>query len=258
VSPALAVSGLTVSLGGRRVPAVSEVDLTVEPGEIVGLIGGSGAGKSTVARAVAGLVRPDRGSIRIGGTELLGARRAEVHRLRRTMHLVFQDPYAAIPPTMRVADVVAEPLVIHRIDDRAGRADRAAAALAAVGLPATRLRSFPHELSGGERQRVAFARALVTEPRLILADEPTQMLDASLRRDLVDLIDGLATDRRIAVLHVTHDLALAQHSCARLVVMSRGRVVESGPTAQLLGAPQHPYTAALVVAAQHQPPKGTT
>lgn len=259
MSPVLAVDGLTVSFGGRggRLPAVSDVDLTVEAGEIVGLIGGSGAGKSTVVRAVAGLVRPDAGSIRIAGSELLGAGRRELRRLRRTMHLVFQDPYASIPPTMRVADVVAEPLVVHRIGDRDERADRAAEAVTAVGLPTSRLRSFAHELSGGERQRVAFARALVTDPRLILADEPTQMLDASLRRGLVDLIDELATGRGIAVLHVTHDLALAQHSCARLAVMCRGRVVEAGPTDRLLAAPRHDYTAALVAAAHHSP-KGTS
>lgn len=258
MSPELAVEGLTVVFGrrGGRVAAASGVDLTVDAGEIVGLIGGSGAGKSTVARAVAGLVRPDRGSIRIAGCELLGAGRAELRRLRRTMHLVFQDPYASIPPTVRVADVVAEPLVIHRVGDRRERADRAAEAVTAVGLPVALLGRYAHELSGGERQRVAFARALVTGPRLILADEPTQMLDASLRRDLVDLIDGLAADRRIAVLHVTHDLALAQRSCARLVVMCRGRVVETGPTARLLAEPQHDYTAALVAAARHRPPKG--
>ncbi|MCW0213098.1 MAG: ABC transporter ATP-binding protein [Pseudonocardia sp.] len=255
MSPVLAVEGLTVSFRGK-IPAVSDVDLTVGGGEIVGLIGGSGAGKSTVARAVAGLVRPDHGSIRIAGSELLGARRAEVRRLRRMLHLVFRDPYASLPPTARVADIVAEPLAIHRVGNRGERADRAAEAVEAVGLPTALLRSFSHQLSGGERQRVAFARALVTRPRLILADEPTQMLDASLRRDMVDLIDELANDRRIAILHVTHDLGLAQHSCARLVVMCRGHVVESGPTAELLAAPRHGYTAALIAAAQHRPSKG--
>lgn len=250
-TPALEVAGLTVTFRGRsgRVPAVTDVDLTVAAGEVVGLVGGSGAGKSTVARAVAGLVRPDRGAIRIGGTDIVGARRAEVRRLRQAMHLVFQDPYTALPPTLRVVDAVAEPLLIHRIGDRASRAERAAEATAAVGLDRRHLHRYPHELSGGERQRVAFARALVSGPRLILADEPTQMLDASLRRDLVDLIGRLAADRGIAVLHITHDLALAQHSCARLVVMSRGRVVESGRTADVLATPRHDHTAALVAAA---------
>jgi peptide/nickel transport system ATP-binding protein len=258
--PVLDVEGLTVTFRGRggRVAAVSDVDLSVTAGETVGLVGGSGAGKSTVARAIAGLVRPDRGTIRVAGSDLLGARRGELRALRRNLHLVFQDPYAALPPTLRIADVIAEPLVIHRIGDRAERADRAAAAAAAVGLDPQHLTRYPHQLSGGERQRAAFARALVTEPRLILADEPTAMLDASLRRDLVDLIGGLAADRGIAVLHITHDLALARHGCTRLVVMCRGRVVESRPTAEVLAAPQHTYTAALIGAAALHPATGAT
>ncbi len=243
--PALEITGLTVTYRGR-IPALTDVDLAVAPGEVVGLVGGSGAGKSTVARAVAALVRPDRGAIRVAGADVVGAGRAELRRIRRTMHLVFQDPYTALPPTLRVGDVIAEPLVVHRVGDRA---DRAVQAATAVGLDRRHLDRYPHELSGGERQRVAFARALVSEPRLILADEPTQMLDASLRRDLVDLIAALAADRGIAVLHITHDLALAQHGCARLVVMDRGRVVECGPTAEVLASPRHDHTAALVAAA---------
>jgi peptide/nickel transport system ATP-binding protein len=251
VTPALGVSGLTVTYRGRSgpVPALTGVELTVAAGEVVGLVGGSGAGKSTVARAIAGLVRPERGSIQVAGAEVVGAGRAALRRIRRSLHLVFQDPYASLPPTLRVADVIAEPLVVHRIGDRAARADRAAEAATAVGLNRRHLGRFPHELSGGERQRVAFARALVCGPRLVLADEPAQMLDASLRRDLVDLIRRLAVERGVAVLHITHDIALAQHGCARLVVMNRGRVVESGPTADVLAAPRADHTAALVAAA---------
>lgn len=251
-TPVLAVEGLTVSFGrarGHRITAVHDLDLTVSAGETVGLVGGSGAGKSTVARTVAGLVRPDRGTVRICGQEPATAGRVGARRLRRLVHMVFQDPYASLPPTLRVADVVAEPLRIHRIGDRAEQTGRAEAAVSAVGLDRRRLTAYPHQLSGGERQRVAFARALVTEPRLIVADEPTQMLDVSLRRGLVDLMDLLARERGLAVLHITHDLALAQHSCARLVVMDRGRVVEAGSTASLLATPEHPYTAALVAAA---------
>jgi len=257
VAPVLEVVGLTVSFrrrgGAGRVAAVTGVDLSVAAGETVGLVGGSGAGKSTVARAVAGLVRPDRGVVRLDGTDLGGVGKAAARRLRRGLHLVFQDPYASLPPTLRVADVVAEPLVVHRIGNRAERLDRAVEALTAVGLGSIYLRRYPHQLSGGQRQRVAFARALVTRPRLILADEPTQMLDASLRRDLVDLVGELAAGRGMAVLHITHDLALAQHGCARLVVMRAGRVVEHGPAADVLGAPRHEYTAALIAAASAPP-----
>lgn len=255
MTPVLAVEGLSVSFGQRggrqRVAAVVDVDLFVSRGESVALVGGSGAGKSTVARAVAGLVRPDHGRILLEGTDLVRAPRADARRRRQALHLVFQNPYASLPPTLRVADIVAEPLLIHRLGDRAQRRERVEQALSAVRLdPAGRyLPRYPHQLSGGERQRVAFARALVTRPRLILADEPTQMLDASLRLQLTELIGELSAQHGVAVLHITHDLALAQHSCARLVVMQAGRVVEHGATADVLGRPRHDYTAALVAAA---------
>jgi len=255
VIPVLSIQSLTVSFRqpgtARRTAAVTDVGLSVAAGETVGLVGGSGAGKSTVARAVAGLVRPERGRILFDGTDLLASSRADARQRRQALHLVFQDPYASLPPTLRVADIVAEPLVIHGLRDRNQRSDRVEQALSAVRLdPVGRyLPRYPHQLSGGERQRVAFARALVTRPRLILADEPTQMLDASLRVELIELIGQLSAQHGVAVLHITHDLALAQRGCARLVVMRAGRVVEHGPTSQVLGAPRHDSTAALVAAA---------
>lgn len=260
MTPVLDIQALTVSFrqrrAARRTAAVTDVDLTIAAGESVGLVGGSGAGKSTVARAVAGLVRPDGGRILLDGTDLLAASRADARRWRQALHLVFQDPYASLPPTLRVADIVAEPLVIHGRVSGAERAERAEQALRDVQLtPAGRyLRRYAHQLSGGERQRVAFARAVVTRPRLILADEPTQMLDASLRVQLVELIEQLRAEYGVAVLHITHDLALAQRGCARLVVMQAGRVVEHGPTSEVLGAPRHHYTAALVAAAARTRP----
>ncbi|HEX2264187.1 MAG TPA: ABC transporter ATP-binding protein [Pseudonocardiaceae bacterium] len=250
--PLLQVENLTVSFrqrgGAHRLVACREVTFDVDTGETVGLVGGSGAGKSTIARAVVGLVHPDRGRIIFDGTELLGSPRG----IGSQVHLVFQDPYAALPPTRMVGSIVAEPLVIHRLADGGRRQKIVAEALTAVHLtPVQRyLPRYPHQLSGGERQRVAFARALVTRPRLILADEPTQMLDASLRAELTDLLDELRAVRGVAVLHITHDLALAQRSCDRLVVLQAGQVVEQGPTGGLLSRPEHPYTAALVEAAR--------
>jgi peptide/nickel transport system ATP-binding protein len=254
VTPVLAVEGLSVSFrqrSRRRIAAVVDVELCVARGESVALVGGSGAGKSTVARAVAGLVTPDRGRILLEGTDLVAASRTDARRRRQALHLVFQNPYASLPPTLRVADIVAEPLLIQRLGDHVERRDRVEQALTAVGLdPLGRyLRRYPHQLSGGERQRVAFARALVARPRLILADEPTQMLDASLRVQLTELIGELGAEHGVAVLHITHDLALAQRSCTRLVVMQAGRVVEQGRTVDVLGQPRHSYTAALVAAA---------
>jgi len=257
VTPLLAVQGLTVTFrsrgSGRRVRALDGVDLAVRAGETVGLVGGSGAGKSTVARAVVGLVRPDRGRILLDGTDIAALSRAALRARRREMHLVFQDPYAALPPTLPVGRIVAEPLVIHRLGDRDALVHDA---LAAVHLPPDRyLSRFPHQLSGGERQRVAFARALVTEPRLILADEPTQMLDASLRGEIADLLEELRARRGVAVLHITHDLALAQRSCDRLVVLRGGRVVEEGTCDAVLTRPAHPYTRALLQAARRLHPR---
>lgn len=253
--PLLRVEGLTVQYPGltglRRRPAVDQLDLTVFPGESVGLVGGSGAGKSTVARALAGLVEPQRGRIVFAGRDLLDCSPAAARRRRRTMHLVLQDPYASLPPNYHVGAIVAEQLVIHKLVERRLRLRAVVAAMELVGLTpvASYLERFPHQLSGGERQRVAFARAVVTEPQLILADEPTQMLDASLRRELVDLLDELRERRGMAVLYITDDLSLARRGCDRLVVLRGGKVVEQGPTAQVLARPKHPYTAALIDAA---------
>lgn len=250
----LAVKELGVSFrshaDGGRIAAVDDVSIAVAAGESVGLVGGSGSGKSTVARAVAGLEQPDRGRIVLDGRDLLTASRAESRRLRRALHLVFQDPYSALPPTLHVAEIVAEPLLIRGIRNREERRRRAAAALEAVRLlPVdTYLGRYAHQLSGGERQRVAFARALIGRPKLILADEPTQMLDASLRGDMIDLLTDLTVVEGVALLHITHDLALAQR-CDRLVVMHAGRVIEQGVTDEVLTNPRHPYTAALVDAA---------
>ena len=260
----LSVDGLTVSFRRRgaatRLVACRAVSFHVDAGETVGLVGGSGAGKSTVARAVVGLVRPDTGRITIDGIppdmETSRGIRSLFHPqmspCRGRVQLVFQDPYSSLPPTLTVAAIVGEPLVIHRLVARDQRAATVADVLSAVHLtPVSRyLQRYPHQLSGGERQRVAMARALVTHPRLILADEPTQMLDSSLRAELAGLLDELRVQRAVSVLHITHDLALAQRSCDRLVVMREGRIVEQGPTGSVLSRPEHPYTAALLDAAR--------
>ncbi|MEX2658538.1 MAG: dipeptide/oligopeptide/nickel ABC transporter ATP-binding protein [Acidimicrobiales bacterium] len=251
MTPLLAVQDLSVSFptrGGSPVQALAGVDLEVTAGEVVGLVGGSGSGKSTLTRVVVGLVSPDTGRVLLEGADVTAMSRSELRRRRRHLHLVFQDPYASLPPTMQVGRIVAEPLVIHRLGDRDATVR---AALAAVHLdPERYLQRYPHQLSGGERQRVAFARALVTEPRLVLADEPTAMLDATLRTEIADLLEELRAARGLAVLHVTHDLALAQRSCDRLVVLDRGRVVEHGATAEVMTQPTDPYTVALVGAAR--------
>ncbi|MCR5980303.1 ATP-binding cassette domain-containing protein [Gordonia jinghuaiqii] len=245
----LEISGLSVEFRGHT--AVDDVDLRVDAGESVALVGGSGAGKSTVAKVVAGLVAPSAGAVTFDGVDILSLSRRKARPLRRDIHLVFQDPYASLPPTLRVADIVAEPLVIHGIGNRTEQSDAVARALEAVNLTPAQdyLNRFQHQLSGGERQRVAFARAVVAQPRLILADEPTSGLDASLRMEIIDLMDRLCRVDGIAIVHITHDLALAQRGSSRVVVMRAGRVVESGPVDEVLSAPRDPYTARLVSAA---------
>lgn len=256
MSSGLTVSGLTVTFrssgSAPQITAVRNAGLSVGAGECLGLVGGSGSGKSTIARVVAGLVTPDSGVVELDGEDLLRMSARRYRRVRQAVHLIFQDPYSSLPPSLTVQAIVAEPLVIGRLGGSELRAERVADALNAVRLqPIGRyLRRYPHQLSGGERQRVAMARALVTRPRLILADEPTQMLDASLRVELVDLLSELRSAYSLAVVFITHDLALAQRACDRLTVLREGRVVEEGPMQRVLDCPAHPYTAALVDAAR--------
>jgi len=236
---------------GRRpsIVAVEDVSLAVEPGTAVGLIGESGSGKSTLARLALGLIKPDAGEVRITGRDLAGAPERHWREARRVIHLIFQDPYDSLSTRMRVHDLVAEPLVIHGMEGTDRRA-RILAALEQAGLrPGEEyIDRFPHELSGGQRQRVALARSLVLEPRLIVADEPTSMLDVSLRAGLLRTMLELRADHGIAFLFITHDLALARFFCDRLAVMFRGRLVEVGDTDAVVARPAHPYTRALMQA----------
>jgi ABC-type glutathione transport system ATPase component len=255
--PILALQDVHKSFAGRgwragRAVVLDGVSFEVQPGEAVGLIGGSGAGKSTIARLVLGLDRPDSGRILFEGEDVGHLAGAALRAARSRLHLVFQDPYEALPPSMRVSEIVAEPLAIHGIGTAAERSDRVREALEAVALtPVERVaRRFPHELSGGERQRVALARAVVLQPRLIVADEPTTMLDVSLRLELLDLMRRLARSHAIAFLYITHDLALARAFCDRLVVLHQGKVVEQGATAEVIERPSHPFSRALLAAAE--------
>ncbi len=259
-APLLDVRGLSVEFALRRgawrrsrgvVAAVRGVDLTVDAGETLALVGESGCGKTTVARALLRLVpaRSGRATLRTEGgpVDLLAARGAELERARRTIQLVFQDPAASLDPRQRIGDAVAEVLAVHRRVARPGRARRAAELLERVGLPDVSAR-FPHELSGGERQRAAIARALAVEPRLLVCDEAVASLDVSVRAQVLDLLADLQRERGLAYLFVSHDLALVRHFAQRVAVLYLGRVVECGATADVLERPLHPYTRALVEA----------
>jgi peptide/nickel transport system ATP-binding protein len=238
----------TFRTGRRQVVALDDVSLAVGEGEIVALVGESGSGKSTLGRVVVGLERLDAGEAVFAGTDYSRMRERPLRRLRRSMHLVLQDPYQSLHPGMRVGDAVAEPLLIA--GDRKCE-PRVLAALAEVGLtPALDfVDRYPHQLSGGQRQRVVLARALIGRPRLVVADEPTSMVDATLRGGIVSLMRDLRDRHGIAFLVITHDLDVAGAVADEVAVMQSGRIVESARTAEVFRSPEHPYTRSLLQAA---------
>jgi peptide/nickel transport system ATP-binding protein len=232
-----------------RLRAVDGVSFRVAAGRSFGIVGESGSGKSTLARAAIALERPSSGHVRLMGASLDEAPRAALRKLRAHMQMIFQDPYGSLDPRQPVARIVAEPLACLGGVSGAERAARVAEALQAVGLAASDGRKYPHEFSGGQRQRIAIARALITRPRLVVADEPVSALDVSVQAQVLNLMTDLQRDFGITFLLISHDLAVVEHLCDEIAVMYRGRFVETGPSEALLAAPAHPYTRALVDAA---------
>ena len=243
----LEVRGLCVRYGAAR--AVDGVAFDLARGELLGLVGESGCGKSSLVRALAGLIPAEAGAARLDGVDLLALGRRAWRPYRRRLQLVFQDPGASLDPRLRVGASVAEPLAIHRTLPRAARGARVEALLAQVGLEPAFASRRPHELSGGERQRVALARALALEPELLLLDEPVSSLDVSIQAQILNLLADLRARRGFAALLVAHQLAVVRHLADRVAVMFAGRLVEEAPTDGLFAAPLHPYTRALLAAA---------
>mgnify|MGYP000890516470 CR=1 FL=1 len=226
--------------------ALDAVSLTVEAGEIFGVVGESGCGKSTLARLAMALDRPTSGQVFFDGEDLCALPRKELMRRREHFQMVFQDPYGSLDPRQTIGRIVAEPLhVLAKKPGRTAMRDRVVAILESVGLKAEHVERYPHEFSGGQRQRIAIARALVTEPKLVIADEPLSALDLSVQAQVLNLLMDMREKRGVTFLFITHNLAVVDSVADRIGVMYRGRFVEIGPAHAVLERPFHPYTRAL-------------
>jgi peptide/nickel transport system ATP-binding protein len=230
--------------------AVDGVDFAIRKGETLSLVGESGCGKSTVARLVVGLYRPTKGQVLFAGADMaVKASRAEQAAVRKRFQMIFQDPYASLNPRWRVADIVAEPIRAHRL--LAGAAEirkRVDELLRHVGLAPADGEKYPHEFSGGQRQRISIARALSSNPEFLVCDEPTSALDVSVQAQILNLLKRLQRELGLAYLFITHNLAVVEYLADEIAVMYLGRIVERGTVGEVLGAPQHPYTQALLSA----------
>ena len=237
-----------------QVNALNGVSFRIEPGRSLGIVGESGSGKSTIARLVMALDAPTAGTVKLLGRDLHQLPRTELRAARRDLQMVFQDPYGSLDPRQKVARIVAEPLEALAETSRHEQRERAAESLAAVGLRSTDLDKYPHEFSGGQRQRIAIARALITRPKLIVADEPVSALDVSVQAQVLNLMQDLQQQFGISYLLISHDLAVVNHLCDAVCVLHRGLVVERGDPQELFAHAQHPYTQALLAAVPRAEP----
>ena len=246
--PLLRAEAMRMQYPRAPAPALDDVSLTLHRGEGLALLGESGSGKSTLGRAVLRLLRGAQGRVWLDDVELTALKGAALRTMRKRIGVVFQDPYASLDPRMRVADIVSEPLRIHRIGDAASRLAKAGELLVAVGLDPDMAMRWPHQFSGGQRQRIAIARALACDPELLVCDEAVSALDAHHRREILALLATLKRERGLALLFVTHDLAAAAAVAERIAVLEAGKLVEIGDAGEVLRAPRHAHTKALVAA----------
>jgi oligopeptide transport system ATP-binding protein len=241
-------AGLFIQKKVADVKAVDGLSFFVHRGETLGLVGESGCGKSTTGRAVLQLYKPTEGSVRFDGTELTELKPNDLRRFRRRMQMIFQDPYSSLNPRMNVAQIIAEPMVIHGLYQGKERTDRVSYLMNAVGLNPYFAKRFPHEFSGGQRQRIGIARALAVEPDFMVCDEPVSALDVSIQAQIINLLEDLQQEFNLTYLFIAHDLAVVRHISDRVAVMYLGRIMELAESNELYRNPLHPYTKALLSA----------
>jgi peptide/nickel transport system ATP-binding protein len=245
-TPLLSVRGLSVRYG--TMTAASDISFDIARGEVIGLVGESGSGKTSIGRAVLRLVPPAGGAVEFDGADIVGMPSRQLRTLRQRAQYLFQDPFASLSPRMSVREILREGLDINRLGNTAEREARVREALAAVEMDADALDRYPHEFSGGQRQRICIARALALRPDFIVADEPVSALDLSIQAQIINLLAGLRDRMGLTMLFISHDLAVVEYLCDRVIVLYLGRIMEVAPAATLYATPGHPYTQALLSA----------
>lgn len=249
--PVLEVTNLEVTYkrrGSTPLKAVNGVDLRIMPGTTLGLVGESGSGKSTLGRAVLGLAPISGGTVRVHGRDVTKAGRSERRSLSRDLQVIFQDPYGSLNPTKTIGATLAEPMMVHKIGDRAAVSARVDEVLREVGMPADAAQRYPNAFSGGQRQRIAIARALMMQPSLIVCDEPVSALDLSIQAQVLNLLNRLQKTLGLSYLFISHDLAVVRYFAEEIVVLYKGEIVERGPSDEVYNNPQHAYTQRLLSA----------
>ena len=241
-----AIGGGFAGLGARKFRAVDEVGFELAAGRTLGIVGESGSGKSTLARCLVRLVEPTSGAVEFDGEDVLQLRGDQLKRFRRSVQMIFQDPYGSLNPRLTIGDAVEEPLRVHRIGTPAERQDRVVSLLETVGLSADHRSRYPHEFSGGQRQRIAVARSLSLEPKAIILDEPVSALDVSIQAQIMNLLIDLQRTLYLTYLIISHDLAVVEHASSHIGVMYLGHLVELSAAGELYKNPLHPYTRALL------------